>query len=176
MMMISEWCDTFCSLLRATMLSYFSISIRFSCSRRVFMSCLSWSSFLVCLAEVIVRHARELSIVKKFIHSWECSVSYYQSFFIRVFLEESTSWSSHAWASLRCRNCSSSLVARRYFDTLAINSKMSRSVNKFVSRLFVHIFFRRSSNFEHFSNVWCIVCLRASHEHRENSVASILWR
>jgi hypothetical protein len=158
------------------MFSYFSISIRFSCFRWIFMSCLSWSSFLVCLAEVIVRHARKLFIVRKFIHSWKCSVSYYQSFFISVFLEESTSWSSHAWASLRCRNCSSSFVARRYFDTLTISSRMSKSVNRFVSRLFAHIFFRKSSNFENFSSVWCIICFRASHEHLENSIASILWR
>jgi hypothetical protein len=149
--------------------SIFLFSSNSDLSAVIIISCLSrWSYCAICLWG--------LSVVKRFMHSWECSVSYYQSSFISVFLERSTSWSSHAWASLRCRNCSSSLVARRYFDTLAINSKMSRSVNKFVSRLFVHIFFRRSSNFEHFSNVWCIVCLRASHEHRENSVASILWR
>jgi hypothetical protein len=50
----------------------FDLIIRFSCSRRIFMSCLSWSSFFVCLVEVIVRHAHELFIVKKFIHFWKC--------------------------------------------------------------------------------------------------------
>jgi hypothetical protein len=60
------------------------------CLRRILI-CLSWSSFLVCLAEVTVRHARELFIVKEFMHSWECFVSYYQSFFISVSLERSTS-------------------------------------------------------------------------------------
>jgi hypothetical protein len=144
------------------------------CLRRILI-CLSWSSFLVCLAEVTVRHARELFIVRRFMHSWECSVSYYQSFFISVSLEKSTS-SSLVWASLRCLNCSSSLVARRYLNTLTINSKMFKRVIKFVSRLFAHIFFRRSSNFEHFSSVWCIVCLRTSQKHFENSIVFILWR
>jgi hypothetical protein len=65
---------------------------------------------------------------------------------------------------------------QRYLNTLAINSRMFKSVNRFVSRLFAHISSRRSSNFEHFSSVWCIVCLRASHEHREDSAAFILWR
>jgi hypothetical protein len=35
------------------------------------------------------------NLLWKFMHSWKCSVSYYQSFFINVFLERSTS-SSHA--------------------------------------------------------------------------------
>jgi hypothetical protein len=114
-------------------------------------------------------------VVRSFMHSWEWFVSYYQSFFISVCLERSTS-SSLAWDSLRCLNCNNSFVAKRYLNILAISSKVFKIVNKFVSRLFVHIFFRRSSNFEHFSSVWCIVCLRASHEHRENSVVFILWR
>ncbi len=140
--------------------SYMSVVIVIFCLSR-------WSYCAICLWE--------LSIVRSFMHSWECSVSYYQSFFISVSLEESTS-SSFAWTSLRCLNCSSSFVARRYLNTLAISSKMFRSVNKFVSRLFAHIFFRKSSNFEHFSSVWCIVCFRTSHEHRENSVVFILWK
>ncbi len=121
------------------------------------------------------QHVRELFIVKKFMHFWKYFVSYYQSFFISVFLEESTS-SSFAWISLRCLNCSNSLVARRYLNTLIVNSKMFKSVVKFVSRLFAHIFFRSSSNFEHFSSVWCIVCFRISHEHLKNSIVFILWR
>jgi hypothetical protein len=134
----------------------------------IIISCLSrWNYCAICFWE--------LSVVRSFMHSWKCFVSYYQSFFISVFLEKSTS-SSFAWASLRCLNCSSSFVARKYLNILAINSKVSKSVNKFVSRLFAHIFFRRSSNFEHFNNVWCIVCLRTSHEHRENSIVFILWR
>ncbi len=141
----------------------------------MFSSNSKWSSFSACLAEVTVRHARELFIVKKFMHSWECSVSYYQSFFINVSFEKSTS-SSLAWTSLRCLNCNSSSVARRYLNTLTISSKMFKNIIKFVSRLSAHIFFRSSSNSEHFSSVWCIVCLRASHEHLENSIASILWR
>jgi hypothetical protein len=138
-------------------------------------SSFKWSSFLACLAEITVRHARELSIVKEFMHSWECSVFYYQSFFISVSFEKSTS-SSFAWASLRCLNCSNSSVARKYLNILTINSKVFKSIIKFVSRLSVHIFFRSSSNFEHFSSVWCIVCFRASQRHLENSTASILWK
>jgi hypothetical protein len=48
---------------------FFDFIIRFSCFRRIFMSCLSWSSFFVCLVEIIVRHVRELFIVKK-IHTF----------------------------------------------------------------------------------------------------------
>ncbi len=174
--MISEWCDNVlfslserkCSHVFRLFSSIFLFSSSSYMSVVIIISCLSrWSYCAICLWK--------LSVVRDFMHSWECSVSYYQSFFISVSLEESTS-SSLAWASLRCLNCSSSFVARRYLNTLAISSKMFKSVNKFVSRLFVHIFFRRSSNFEHFSSVWCIVCLRISHEHRENSAVSILWR
>jgi hypothetical protein len=134
----------------------------------IIISCLSrWSYCAVCLWE--------LSVVRSSLHSWECSVSYYQSFFISVSLERSTS-SSLVWASLRCLNCSSSFVARKYLNTLTISSKVFRKIIRFVSRLSAHIFSRRSSNFEHFSSVWCIVCLRTSHEHLENSIASILCR
>jgi hypothetical protein len=38
------------------------------CLLRTFMSCLSWSSFLVCLAEITVRFVRELSVVREFMH------------------------------------------------------------------------------------------------------------
>jgi hypothetical protein len=117
-----------------------------------------------------------LFVVRKFMHFWECFISYYQSFFINVFLERSTMSSSFVWASLRCLNCSSSFVARRYLNILTINWKMSKKINKFVSRLSAHIFFRRSSNFEYFSSVWCIVCFLTSHEHLKNSIAFILWR
>jgi hypothetical protein len=64
-------------------------------------------------------------------HSWDCSVSDYQSFFISVFLEESMS-SSYAWASLRCLNCNSSLVARRYLNTLIVSSRMFKSVIRLI--------------------------------------------
>jgi hypothetical protein len=77
---------------------------------------------------------------------------------------------------LRCLNCSSSPVARRYLNTLTVSSRMSRRVIRFVSRLSAHIFFRRSSNFGHFSSVWCIVCLRAPQGHLGDSAAPILWR
>jgi hypothetical protein len=105
----------------------------------------------------------------------ECFVSYYQSFFISVSLERSMS-SSFVWASLRCLNYSSSFVARRYLNTLTINSKMFKRIIKFVSRLSAHIFSRRSSNFEHFNSVWCIVCFLASQKHLENLIVFILWR
>jgi hypothetical protein len=144
-------------------------SSNFYMSVVIIISCLSrWSYCAICLWK--------LSIMWDFMHSWECSVSNYQLFFINVSFEKSTMSSSFAWASLRCLNCSSSSVARRYFDILMINSKMFKRVIKFVSRLFYHIFFRRSSSFEHFSIVWCIVCFRASHEHFENSAAFILWK
>jgi hypothetical protein len=134
----------------------------------IIISCLfRWSYCAICFWKLFV--------MKDFMHSWECFVSYYQSFFISVSLEESTS-SSFVWASLRCLNCSSSFVARRYLNTLTINSRMSSKIIKFVSRLFAHIFFRRSSNFEHFSSVWCIICLRASQKHFEDSIVFILWR
>jgi hypothetical protein len=173
--MINEWCDNvlfFSQSEDAFML--FVLLARFSCSRWAFMfiviiiSDLSrWSYCAICLWELFV--------VRDFMHSWECSVFYYQSFFISVSFEKSTS-SSFAWALLRCLNCSSSLVTRKYLNTLAISSKVFKNVIKFVSRLFVHIFFRSSSNFEHFSSVWCIVCFQASHEFFENSIVSILWR
>ncbi len=115
----------------------------------IIISCLSrWSYCAICLWRLFV--------MRSFMHSWECSVFYYQSFFISVSFEKSTS-SSLVWASLRCLNCSSSLVARRYLNTLTINSKVFKRIIKFVSRLFAHIFFRRSSNFEHFNSVWCII-------------------
>ncbi len=134
----------------------------------IIISCLSrWNYCAICFWK--------LSIMRNFMHSSKCSVFYYQSFFISVSLEKSTS-SSLVWASLRCLNCSNSFVARRYLNILTINSKKSRKIIKFVSRLLVHIFFRRSSNFEHFNNVWCIVCFRASHEHRDDSIVFILWR
>ncbi len=130
--------------------------------------CLSrWNYCAICLWELFV--------MKYFMHSWKCFVSYYQSFFINVFFEESTS-SSFAWISLKCLNCSSLFVARKYLNILIVNSRMFKNVVKFVSRLFVLIFFRSSSNLEHFSNVWCIVCLRVSHEHLKNSIVFILWR
>jgi hypothetical protein len=134
----------------------------------IIISCLyCWSYCAICFWELFV--------MWNFMRFWECFVSYYQSFFINVFLERSTS-SSFVWASLRCLNYSSSLVARRYLNTLTINSRMSKRIIRFVSRLFAHIFFRKSSNFEHFSSVWCIVCLRTSQKHLENWIVFILWR
>jgi hypothetical protein len=125
--------------------SHCSFSSNFFVLIMIIISCLSrWSYCAICLWELFG--------MRNFMRSWECSVCYYQSFFISVSLERSTS-SLFAWALLRCLNCSSLSVARRYLNTLAINLRMSKSVNKFVSRLFVHIFFRRSSNFEHFNNV-----------------------
>jgi hypothetical protein len=55
----------------------------------IIISCLSrWSYCAICL--------RELFIVWDFMHSWECFVSNYQSFFINVSFEESTMSSSFA--------------------------------------------------------------------------------
>jgi hypothetical protein len=149
--------------------SHDSSSSSFFVLTMIIIFCLSrWSYCAICFWELFV--------VKRFMHFWECFVFYYQSFFINVFLEKSTMSSSLVWTSLRCLNCSSSFVARRYLNTLTINSKMSKRVNKFVSRLFAHIFSLRSSNFEHFSNLWCIVCLLISHEHLEDSIVFILWK
>ncbi len=134
----------------------------------IIIFCLSrWNYYAICLWE--------LSVARIFMQSWRCFVSDYQSFFINVSFEESTS-SSFIWTLLKCLNCSNSFVARKYLNILIINSKVFKRIIKFVSRLFAHTFFRKSSNFEHFSSVWCIVCLRTSHEHRENSVVFILWR
>ncbi len=150
----------------------FDLIARSLCFRRAFMSiviiisCLSRWSY----CDMLVN-----SLLWEFMYSWRYFVSYYQSFFICVSFEGSTS-SLHAWISLKCLNCSSSLIARRYLNTLTINSKVFKRIIKFVSRLFVHIFFRSSSNFEFFNSVWCIVCFRASHKHFENSIAFILWR
>jgi hypothetical protein len=134
----------------------------------IIISCLSrWSYCAICLWK--------LFIMRDFMHFWECSVFYYQSFFISVSFERSTS-SSLIWASLRCLNCSSSLITRKYLNILTINSKMFRKVIKLFYAYLFTFSFRRSSNFEQFNNVWCIVCLRASQEHLENSIVFILWR
>ncbi len=146
-----------------------SLCLRRFYSVVIIISCLSrWSYCAICLWK--------LFIMWDFMHFWKCFVFNYQSFFINVCFEKSTMSSSFVWASLKCLNCNNSFVTKRYLNILTINSKVSKKIIKFVSRLFVHIFFRRSSNFEHFSSVWCIVCFRASHEHREDSVVFILWR
>jgi hypothetical protein len=172
MMMINEWCNTYCFLLRTkcfhALRLHNLIFLFSSICLSWFIFCLSrWSYYAICLWKLFV--------MRNFMHFWKCFVFYYQSFFINVFFEKSTS-SSFAWVSLRCLNCSNSLVAKKYLNILIVNSKMFKNVVKFISRLSAHIFFRSSSNFKHFSNVWYIVCLRISHEHLKNSIVFILWR
>ncbi len=94
--------------------------------------------------------------VKVFTFCWVlCFFSYQKSFF-SVFLKNSI-WSLIT-SSFTCLNYSNSLVTRKNFDIRCVKTRSSRSLIKFVTRLFVHIFSRSLSNLEHFSSICCIVC------------------
>ena len=67
-------------------------------------------------------------------------------------------------------------VNNKNLNVFAINEKFFKNLIKFLSRLFafVHIFFFNFANFEHFNNVYMIVCFLYSHEQIDNDVALIL--
>ena len=119
-----------------------------------------WSIFVLAFLFVMLLFVSlKLLRLRKFVRSWKCFVFNYQSFSFNV-LSSKVIWMSFIWLwiSLKCRNCCNSFVINKNFEILTINVKISRSLIKFVSRLFVHIFFRSSLNLRHFNNVCWIVC------------------
>ncbi len=95
--------------------------------------------------------------VKMLAFCWMLCLFNYQKSFLNIFSKRSI-WSSLVTNSLTRLNCSKSFVTRKNFDTQCVETKSFKSLIKFVSRLFAHIFFRSSSNLEYFSNVCYIVC------------------